>query len=84
MQSMRSLLSVLCFFPVVLARAGEFKNLTFDDPLLNSLQPEFVNGRLLSSGLTSRVIQGWEVKYDGVLVQKVYYGINIGGGTEFR
>ncbi len=79
MQSMRSLVQVLCFFTVVLARAGEFKNLTFDDPVLINLQPEFVNGRLLTYGLTSRVLQGWEVKYDGAPAKNVYYGINTGG-----
>jgi hypothetical protein len=65
MQSMRSLLPVLCFFPVIFARAGEFTNLTFDDPAFGRLDPFLVGGRVAYTGNVEMLLKGWSVQYEG-------------------
>ena len=76
---MRSLIQVLCFFTVVLARAGEFKNLTFDEPITNRTRPVFLYGRLLFQGDANRLIPGWSITYDKSIASSVYFSDNTGG-----
>jgi hypothetical protein len=68
----RSLLSVLAALPVL---AGDFINLTFDEPdLSGSLTPIFPDGPLL--GNTAQILRGWTVLADNQSQATMTYSPN--------
>ena len=64
---------------IIKSIAGEFNNITFDEPTTNRLDPVFLNGRLLFRGDATRLVPGWVVKYDKAPVSSVYFSDNTGG-----
>ena len=68
---MKTYLTCLLFLPLA-AAAGDFVNLTFDQPdLTGSLTPIYPGGPL--SGNVAQILKGWTVRLDGIPQSRMYY-----------
>jgi hypothetical protein len=79
MQSMRSLVQVLCFFTVVFARAGEFLNLSFEEANVGRLELVSNYGTPVYIGKADSFLNGWRVQYNGVFQSEIFFSETIGG-----